>query len=110
LTVPRGKDPYTIRNSVFQNLTTADSGQQTIAVNTYTNRNRGNGDSLYSLGQTLLGGKNQVSSAKQGINLKPYLDPKDGGTGGKLRNGVEIRRNTNTTRQAPSRLNPSKFR
>jgi hypothetical protein len=110
LTVPRGKDPYTIRNSVFQNLTTSDSGQQTTAVNTYSNRNRGNGDSLYSLGQTLLSGKNQVSSPKKGINLKPYLDPKDGGTGGKLRNGVGIRRNTNTTRQVPSRLNPGKFR
>ena len=107
LTVPRGKDPYTIRNSVFQNLTNADSGQQTTAVNTYT-RNRGNGDSLYSLGQTLLGGRNQVNSAKKGINLKPYLDPKDGGTGGKLRNGVGIK--GNTTRQSPSRLNPGSFR
>jgi len=109
LTVPRGKDPYTIRNSVFQNLTTADSGQQTIAVNTYTNRNRGNNNSLYSLGQTLLGGsRNQVTSTKAGINLKPYLDPKDGGTGGKLRNGVAIR--GNTTRQSPIRLNPRRFR
>ncbi|MBD2281022.1 COP23 domain-containing protein [Aphanizomenon flos-aquae] len=109
LTVPRGKDPYTIRNSVFQNLTTADSGQQTIAVNTYTNRNSSNGNSLYSLGQTLLGGsKNQVTSTKGGINLKPYLDPKDGGTGGKLRNGVAIK--GSTTRQSPNRLNPGRFR
>jgi hypothetical protein len=30
LTVPRGKDPTTVRNGVFQNLTTADSGQQTM--------------------------------------------------------------------------------
>ncbi|BAZ88332.1 COP23 domain-containing protein [Dolichospermum compactum] len=109
LTVPRGKDPYTIRNSVFQNLTNADGGQQTIAVNTYTNRNSGNGNSLYSLGQTLLGrSKNQVTSTKAGINLKPYLDPQDGGTGGKLRNGVAIK--GNTTRQSPSRLNPGRFR
>jgi len=108
LTVPRGKDPYTIRNSVFQNLTTADSGQQTIAVNTYTNRNRGDRDSLYSLGQTLLGGNNQVSSSRNGINLKPYLDPKDGGTGRNLKNGVRIK--GNTTRQSPARLNPGRFR
>jgi hypothetical protein len=109
LTVPRGKDPYTIRNSVFQNLTTADTGQQTIAVNTYNNRNSGNDNSLYSLGRTLLGGsKNQVTSAKGGINLKPYLDPKDGGTGGKLRNGIAIQ--VNTTLQSPSRLNPGRFR
>uniref|UniRef100_UPI003593AD98 COP23 domain-containing protein n=1 Tax=Nostoc sp. TaxID=1180 RepID=UPI003593AD98 len=38
LTVPRGKDPFVIRNSIFQNLTTADSGQQTVAVNTYGDR------------------------------------------------------------------------
>jgi hypothetical protein len=110
LTVPRGKDPTTVRNSVFQNLTTADSGQQTIAVNTYTNRNRGNGDSLYNLGQTLLGGKNQVSSAKSGINLKPYLDPQDGGTGRGLKNGVGIRRNNQPQPQPSNRLNPGRFR
>jgi hypothetical protein len=108
LTVPRGKDPYTTRNSVFQNLTTADSGQQTTAVNTYTNRNRGNGDSLFNLGRTLIGGNNQVSSSKKGINLKPYLDPQDGGTGGKLGNTRGIRRNSQ--RQSPNRLNPGNFR
>jgi hypothetical protein len=105
LTVPRGKDPYTIRNSVFQNLTTADNGQQTVAVRTYAGSN---GDGLYKLNGTLLGTNNRVSSSKNGIDLKPYLDPKDGGTGRKLRNGVAIR--GNTTRQAPSRLNPGKFR
>jgi len=110
LTVPRGKDPYTIRNSVFQNLTTADSGQQTIAVDTYTDRQGTNGDSLYNLGQTLagIGGNNQVRSFRSGINLKPYLDPKDGGTGRKLRNGVGIGRNSE--RKAPIRLNPGRFR
>lgn len=108
LTVPRDKDPYAIRDSVFQNLTTADSGQQTIAVRTYTNRNQGGGDSLYNLGQSLLGGKNQVRSTRRGINLKPYLDPKDGGTGRALKNGVLIR--SNTRQQAPARLSPGKFR
>ena len=108
LTVPRGKDPYAIRDSVFQNLTTADSGQQTIAVRTYTNRNRGGGDSLYNLGQSLLGGKNQVRSTRRGINLKPYLDSNDGGTGRALKNGVLIR--SNTRQQAPARLIPGKFR
>ncbi|MTJ10142.1 MULTISPECIES: COP23 domain-containing protein [unclassified Anabaena] len=108
LTVPRGKDPYAIRNSVFQNLATADSGQQTIAVNTYANRNRSNGDSLYNLGRTLLGGNNQVNSSKNGINLKPYLDPRDGGTGSNLTNGVGIGRNTQP--KSPVRLNPGRFR
>jgi len=100
LTVPRNQDPYTVRNNVFQNLVTADNGQQTTAVNTY----RGNND-LYNLGSTLLGnGNNRVSSSRRGINLKPYLDTRDGGTARGLRNGVAIRR------QAPARLNPDRFR
>ena len=108
LTVPRGKDPYAIRNSVFQNLTTADSGQQTVAVDTYTQGQGANGDSLYNIGQTLIGGNNQLSSSRSGINLKPYLDPQDGGTAKKLRNGVGIGRNR--PKKDPARLNPGRFR
>jgi len=108
LTVPRGKDPYAIRNSVFQNLTNADSGQQTIAVDTYTEPQRGKGDSLYNIGQTLVSGNNQLSSFRSGINLKPYLDPQDGGTAKKLRNGVGIGRNI--PKKDPARLNPGRFR
>jgi len=107
LTVPRGKDPFVIRNSIFQNLTTADSGQQTVAVNTYGDRSSG-GNELYNLGRTLLGsGNNRVSSSRSGINLKPFLDVKDGGTARNLRNGVAIRRQS-----APNsvRLNPGNFR
>ncbi|MBD2343770.1 COP23 domain-containing protein [Anabaena subtropica] len=105
LTVPRNQDPYTVRNNVFQNLVTADSGQQTAAVNTY----RGNNNDLYNLGNTLLGnGSNRVSSSRRGINLKPYLDTRDGGTARSLRNGVAIRRQS--PNQAPARLNPDRFR
>ncbi|MEH2327049.1 MAG: COP23 domain-containing protein [Nostoc sp.] len=107
LTVPRGKDPYVIRNSIFQNLTTADSGQQTIAVNTYGDRSSG-GNELYNLGRTLLGGgNNRVSSSRSGINLKPFLDRKDGGTGNKLQSGVAIRRQSQPN---SVRLNPGNFR
>ncbi|MDF5708928.1 MAG: COP23 domain-containing protein [Nostoc sp. S4] len=106
LTVPPGKDPYTIRNSIFQNLTTADSGQQTIAVNTYGDRTTGN--SLYNLGRTLLGGgNNRVNSYRGDINLKPFLDAKDGGTARNLRNGVAIRRQS---QPSSVRLNPNNFR
>ncbi|BAY22162.1 hypothetical protein NIES2100_19250 [Calothrix sp. NIES-2100] len=112
LTVPREKDPYTVRNSIFQNLTTADSGQQTIAVNTY--RNQGGLGDLYNLTRTALGG-NRVSTARSGINLKPFLDRKDGGTGNGLKNGVALRnRSTSQTnvRQPNNsiRLNPDRFR
>ncbi|MBU7582367.1 MAG: COP23 domain-containing protein [Nostoc sp. TH1S01] len=110
LTVPRDKDPYTVRNSIFQNLISADDGQQTTAVNTYRN-NRGGVDEIYNIGRTILGGSNrQVSSSRSGINLKPFLDRKDGGTGTKLRNGVAIRRQSPTQSQGRTRLNPGNFR
>lgn len=105
LTVPRNKDPYTVRNSIFQNLMSADSGQQTTAVNTYTNRG---GDDLYNLGRTLVGSGNRVTSLRSGIDLKPYLDVQDGGTGTQLRNGVAISRPSQS--QVRTRLNPGKFR
>jgi hypothetical protein len=110
LTVPRDKDPYAVRSSVFNNLATADNGQQTIAVNTYTNSNRGGTNELYNLGRSILGGSNNRinSSTKKGINLKPFLDRRDGGTATNLRNGVSIGRQSrpkNTTI-----LNPRLFR
>jgi hypothetical protein len=85
----------------------ADSGQQTTAVNTYTNRSSG-GNELYNLGRTLLGSGNQVNSLRSGIDLKPYLDTKDGGTGRNLKNGVAIR--SQSQPQVRTRLNPDKFR
>jgi hypothetical protein len=108
LTVPPGKDPITVRNSVFQNLTTADNGQQTTAVDTYTS-NSGGLENLYNVGRSILSGqKNQVSSSRSGINLKPYLDPQDGGNASNLHNGVSISR---PTKQKPGvRLNPGLFR
>ncbi|MBW4560193.1 MAG: COP23 domain-containing protein [Mojavia pulchra JT2-VF2] len=113
LTVPRNRDPYAVRNSIFQNLTTADSGQQTTAVNTYRNNQSGLGD-IYNLGRTLLGNNNRVSSSRSGINLKPFLDRKDGGNGSGLKNGVAIRSRSNSqtnNRQTPNlRLNPDRFR
>ena len=106
LTVPRGQDPFAVRNSVFQNLMTADSGQQTTAVNTYGDRNRGGINELYNLGRTLLGGGNNraTASTRGGINLKPYLAPQDGGT---LQPSSAA---TNPQPQPPTRLNPGNFR
>ncbi|ARV63264.1 hypothetical protein BZZ01_27105 [Nostocales cyanobacterium HT-58-2] len=106
LTVPPEKDPNVVRNSVFQNLASADSGQQTIGVNTYTSGN----DELSNLGRAIFGGGKQPSaSAKDPINLKPFLDRADGGTGAKLRNGVSLGRQQSNP-QTSNRLNPKKFR
>ncbi|MBE9201388.1 MULTISPECIES: COP23 domain-containing protein [unclassified Nodularia (in: cyanobacteria)] len=107
LTVPRGQDPFVVRNSVFQNLMTADSGQQTLAVNTYGDSSGGGVNGLYNLGRSLLGGgNNRANASRSGINLKPYLAPQDGGT---LRqNGAAS--NSQPQPQSPNRLNPGNFR
>lgn len=105
LTVPGNQDPYAVRNSVFQNLATADSGQQTFGVNTYTNNN----DELSNLGRTIFGGGKKPSASKDPINLKPFLDRSDRGTGGKLTNGVSLGRQQSQP-QTGYRLDPKKFR
>lgn len=90
LTVPVGADPNNIRDRVFANLTTADSGQTTLGVNTYVQGNRSN--SLGGLFST------PRSSLRNGIDLKPFLDPADGGT------GVNIRRTSNSMRFRPNQF------
>ncbi len=105
LTVPPEKDPYVVRNSVFQNLASADSGQQTFGVNTYTS----GGNELSNLGQNIFGGKKASASSKDPINLKPFLDRADRGTGEKLRNGVSLG-SQQSQPQTGNRLNPNKFR
>jgi hypothetical protein len=88
LTVPQGQDPIITRDRVFANLTTADSGQQTTAVNTFAERDR----SLQGIGlpTDITGIMNRPRPS--GIYLKPFLDPADGGSA------------------SPARLNPNNFR
>jgi hypothetical protein len=103
LTVPPGQDPTITRDRVFQNLTIADSGQQTQGVTTFADNGRDN--LLNQVGQILnIGLPNLGSSARpsDSINLRPFLDQADGGTGERLRGGVSSRPGT--------RLNPNKFR
>jgi Circadian oscillating protein COP23 len=106
-TVPPGQDPLITRNSVFQNLTVADAGTMTQGVNTYSgngNRNINTTDNLVNLGLSILGSNSgwRSSYADRDINLRPYLSPRDGGTGRALTNGVRL--------QKGLRLNPSNFR
>jgi hypothetical protein len=107
LTVPPGQDPIATRDRVFGNLTVADSGQQTQAVNTFSEtRRRGGllGDVGQALGIKLPGGSRsspQLGRSSSAINLRPFLDRRDGGTGEKLRSGTA----------APNRrLSPDRFR
>jgi hypothetical protein len=109
LTVPRDKDPNNILSDVFQNLTDADEGRSTIAVNTYRNSRQ---IGIGNIGRTILG-NNRTNYSKTGVNLKPFLDAKDGGTGKNLRNGVSIGGRSQTQPSQPQRnirLNPRIFR
>ena len=104
LTVPPGQDPAGTRDRVFQNLTIADTGERTDAVNTFVE-----GDSSSQLlnqalnqGLSALGiGKNPARQSHN-INLRPFLDRADGGTGSMLRRSIPSRPNP--------RLNPDRFR
>lgn len=104
LTVPPGQDPELTRDRVFQNLTVADSGEQTNAVNTFVSGDRNSQllDQVLNQGMSALGiGKNPVRNYS-GINLRPFLDRADGGTASMLTRGVQARPNP--------RLNPDRFR
>ncbi|MGF1498877.1 MAG: COP23 domain-containing protein [Elainellaceae cyanobacterium] len=100
-TVPRGQDPLQTRDRVFENLAVANSGQATEAVNTFD----GEGDRILSqIGQELginlpsIPGRSAPNRQSASINLRPFLDPADGGTGSALR------------QESPSLLNPADFR
>lgn len=100
-TVPPGQNPVVTRDRVFENLTLADSGTDTTSVNTFTS----DGSELFGQIGQVLGGMTLPGSRPQsrssGINLKPYLDATDGGTGEYLRGPAA---------QPGQRLNPDSFR
>ncbi|MGH2415412.1 MAG: COP23 domain-containing protein [Microcystaceae cyanobacterium] len=107
LTIPPGQDAEVTRDLVFQNLTVADSGQSTQGVNTFVGNNSDN-QLLNQIGQVLGGnfsnlGSNTNSSSGNGINLQPFLDPADGGTGTQLQKSRSIPSNSRS-------LNPDRFR
>ncbi len=102
-TVPPGQDPVSTRDRVFENLTVADSGQQTDAVNTYTSRGDDGIGNLLNMGREIFGaGKSRPHS--KNINLQPFLDQKDGGSGTQLQGGVQLKPSKS------SQLNPANFR
>lgn len=93
-TVPNGQDPITTRDRVFQNISMADSGQQTQGVTTLTSNQSGSTLSeLAKLGQSVLGKQGgsvlpKGNALASGIDLRPFLDKADGGTATKLQGGV----------------------
>jgi hypothetical protein len=102
-TVPHGQDPTLTRNQVFDNLARADQGQSTEGVNTFVG---GSSGALGQLGD-LLGlpsTGSRPTGNSQGINLKPFLAPMDGGTGARLTGG------SNGITPPGRPLNPENFR
>jgi hypothetical protein len=100
LTVPPGQDPLTTRDRVFENLSVADSGQRTDAVSTLTENDSNN--VLNQIGEVLnLPSRSRPQSRSNSINLRPFLDPTDGGTGTRL---------TRDAAQSSPRLDPNRFR
>jgi hypothetical protein len=91
LTVPPGQDPQLTRDLIFDNLLVADDGGSTQGVYTFGDRQGGGSDILGEIGKVINGGSRNGSgntsrkSSPKNINLKPFLDPADGGTGQKLR-------------------------
>jgi hypothetical protein len=105
LTVPIGQNPEVLRDKVFDNLITSDSGQQVQGINTYTNTN--NGVNLGNLGGLL--NRNKPSS---GLNLQQFLDPADRGTGTRLTN-TKTKNSVTFPRSNPPKsgqFNPDSFR
>ncbi|MER3431884.1 MAG: hypothetical protein C4288_00255 [Leptolyngbya sp. ERB_1_1] len=99
LTVPPGQDATTTRDRVFQNLSVADSGQQTQGVLTYGG---GRSNILDQIGRAVgIGGRRSTSVSNGNINLKPFLSPNDGGTGERLVGGVQVRSTRPATRTLP---------
>jgi hypothetical protein len=97
-TVPPGQDPIATRDAVFQNLVLADGGSTTQPVNTIVSPN--NSSIFNDLGQILNQGLPNWGRLDRptgrNIDLRPFLDARDGGTGTYLQEGW--------------RLNPDHFR
>jgi len=93
-TVPQGQDPIQTRDRVFENLAIANQGQETTAVNTYTGDGSG---ILQQIGRELgldlptgSGTTARPARSARSIDLRPFLDPADGGTGAALRSSAQL--------------------
>jgi hypothetical protein len=84
-TVPKGQDAIATRDSVFSNLSMADSGQQTTGVSTFADGGKNNpggvlGNNIPGIGS--IGSNTPTPSSSQpksSIDLRPFLSTNDGG-------------------------------
>ncbi len=114
LTVPPGQDPVATRNLIFDNLLIADDGQQTQGVYTYGDRDSGR-DILEQVGGAIgvegLGRdkKKPATQASGDINLRPFLDPADGGTGEQLTEDNAVESSSSPADKPASEPKPALF-
>ena len=115
LTVPPGQDPQLTRNLIFENLLVADDGQQTQGVYTYGDEGSGT-DILNDVGKIVgvdgLGGGGTASNqnANGDIDLRPFLDPSDGGTGSQLSQARSIQSKPANNSSNTEERKPALFR
>lgn len=105
LTVPPGQDPQVTRDLVFENIVLADGGTSTDAVTALTGSDREVQAIEDMLGIEFPDGVSSRSPARSDwIDLRPFLDPADGGTGGQLQSIPTVEPSSNP------RLDPDRFR
>ncbi|MGD1902576.1 MAG: COP23 domain-containing protein [Geitlerinemataceae cyanobacterium] len=134
LTVPPGQDPQITRDRTFQNIVVADSGTQTQPVSALTGNGSwgggggvgdfglgdlsldpADGDDLAIVGD-ILGGSQagstlRITDSSDRIDLRPFLDPADGGSGAMLSPGRSLSIDGGARPSSGSnRLNPDGFR
>ena len=99
LTVPPGQDPQLTRDLIFDNLLVADDGGSTQGVYTFGD-NQSRGDIIGEIGNVINGGKGNANrKSPENIDLRPFLDPADGGTGQQLRSNATAPKPSNSERK-----------
>lgn len=136
LTVPPGQDPQITRDRTFQNIVIADGGTQTQPVTALTDTGLGGwsgmGGGDWTLGDRgelptsddfgaivgdILGGNQagrtlRIVSSNDRIDLRPFLDTADGGSGAMLSTGrsISLDETPKPASGSGSRFNPDAFR
>ncbi len=113
-TVPKGQNAIATRDSVFSNLSMADSGQQTTGVSTFAdggNNNLGGllgNNNIPGIGS--IGSNNPAPSSaqpKSSIDLRPFLSTNDGGTAAGLSRLTILAPGTSKNVSTPGKIKPN---
>jgi len=111
LTVPPGQDPQLTRDLIFDNLLVADDGGSTQGVYTFGDNESGK-DIIGEVGRVLEGSGNNNANRRspENIDLRPFLDPADGGTGQQLNTGNSVAPQSQPSQPNNSERKPAIFK